>query len=57
MVPNAQSLKMEEALRTAGKQVSLINVSGGVSPAAIRVQMLRAFDDFLRDSLQKPEAR
>jgi dipeptidyl aminopeptidase/acylaminoacyl peptidase len=56
LVPYAQSLSMEEALRSAGKQVALVKMTDGVSRNENRVQMLRAFDDFLHDNLQKSES-
>jgi dipeptidyl aminopeptidase/acylaminoacyl peptidase len=59
-VPNAQSLKMEEALRLAGKQVTLVELAEedhGLSHTETRVQMLKAFEDFLHDNLRnvRPE--
>ena len=55
VVPNAQSLKMEEALRSAGKQVTLVKLADedhALSHTETRVQMLKAFEDFLHDKLQ-----
>jgi len=56
VIPYAQSLKMGEALRSAGKQVTLVKLTDGVSGTETRVQLLRAFDDFLHDNLKKPES-
>jgi dipeptidyl aminopeptidase/acylaminoacyl peptidase len=56
VVPNAQSLNMADALRSAGKQVALVKLEDedhGLSHTETRVQMLKAFEDFLRDNLRK----
>jgi dipeptidyl aminopeptidase/acylaminoacyl peptidase len=58
IVPNAQSLNMAEALRSAGKQVALVKLADEdhwLSRTEARVQMLKAFEDFLHDNLQKAQ--
>jgi dipeptidyl aminopeptidase/acylaminoacyl peptidase len=58
VVPNAQSLKMEQALRSAGKQVALVKLvdeDHALSHTETRVQMLKAFEDFLHYNLQKAQ--
>jgi dipeptidyl aminopeptidase/acylaminoacyl peptidase len=57
VIPNAQSQKMEAALRSAGKQVTSLELSDEshtLSRSETRAQMLKAFDDFLRKNLQEP---
>ena len=60
VVPNAQSLKMEEALRSAGKRVTLVKLADedhALSHTETRVQILKAVEDFLHENLQtaRPE--
>ena len=54
VVPNAQSERMAQALSAAGKRVSVIKLSGEdhwMSRTDTRVQMLRALESFLHESL------
>ena len=60
IVPNAQSLKMEEALRSAGKPVALLKLADEdhwLSHTETRVQMLKAFEGFLHDNLQEAQPK
>jgi dipeptidyl aminopeptidase/acylaminoacyl peptidase len=55
VIPNTQSQKMEQALRSAGKQVMSLELSGEshvISRSETRAQMLKAFDDFLHKNLR-----
>jgi len=59
IVPISQSLKMEAALRSASKPVTLVGLADedqGLSHTETRVQMLNAVEDFLRDHLQPAQA-
>lgn len=56
VVPNEQSLRMEHALRSAGKPVALVKLADEdhwMSSTETRVQLLKAFEEFLHDNLQK----
>jgi dipeptidyl aminopeptidase/acylaminoacyl peptidase len=58
IVPNDQSLKMEAALRTAGKPVTLVKLTDEdhwLSRTDTRVQLLTAIESFLHDNLQKAQ--
>jgi dipeptidyl aminopeptidase/acylaminoacyl peptidase len=59
IVPISQSLKMEAALRSASKPVTLVGLADEdqwLSHTETRVQMLKALEDFLRDHLQTAQA-
>jgi dipeptidyl aminopeptidase/acylaminoacyl peptidase len=54
-VPNDQSLGMEQALRSERKQVTLVKLEDEdhwLSRSETRVQLLKAFDEFLHANLQ-----
>ena len=54
IVPNDQSLKMEAALRSAGKPVTLVKLpeeDHWLSRTATRVQLLNTLESFLHDNL------
>jgi dipeptidyl aminopeptidase/acylaminoacyl peptidase len=54
VVPNAQSERMAKALNSAGKRVSVVKLADEdhwLSRTDTRVQLLKAFEGFLRDNL------
>jgi dipeptidyl aminopeptidase/acylaminoacyl peptidase len=54
VVPNAQSERMAKALSAAGKRVTVVKLPDEdhwLSRTDTRVQLLKAFEGFLRDNL------